>query len=391
MLAGVLVLLTIAGCLFWWRSSAKEVVLVETVKVETGTQGSGRSSSKALNASGYVVARRMATVLSNLTGKIAEIYVQEGSTVQKGQALASLDDATAQARVALDESRVQLAQTALAEVEVRIAQNRRDLERLRVLVGRKLVSESSFDQAQSEVEAFEAKLATAKKEVVVARRQLELSRQELKDFVIRAPFSGVVVLLSAQPGEIISPVSAGDSYTRTGISTIVDMQSLEAEVDVNESYIDRVRPGQETEAMLEAYPQWKIPGYVVNTVPAVNRQKGTLKVRVAFKSLDPRILLNMGVQVEFLEDTAPHKNASPSEEVRKQLLIPEDAVKEGAESKYVFVVEDGLARRCFVEAGRVKSGRIEILAGLKGGEWVITSHEGMLADGAAVKVKRNGG
>jgi len=282
-----------------------------------------------LNASGFVVARRMSTVSANVTGKIAEIFVEEGAIVTAGQELARLDDAIARAQLALYESRIELAQTALAEVAARLAHGRRELQRLRVLAGKGLASESSFDAAQSEVEALEAQLATAQKEILVGQRELALSREQLDELVIRAPFPGVVVSQSAQPGEIVSPVSAGDSYTRTGISTIVDMSSLEVEVDVNESYVDRVRPGQGTEAVLEAYPDWRIPGHVLNIVPAVNRQKGTVKVRVAFDALDPRILPNMGVQVEFLADGTVSDGQMRADRGGSTANLPDPLVRDG--------------------------------------------------------------
>ena len=145
----------------------------------------------------------------------------------------------------------------------------------------------------------EAHLAQQKLDVVVAERNVALWQQQMDDMIIRAPFDGVVTTKDAQPGEMISPVSAGGGFTRTGIGTIVDMDSLEIEIDVNESYINRVEPGQPVEATLDAYPDWKIPCKVIAIIPTADRQKSTVKVRVGFDQLDPRILPDMSVKVAF--------------------------------------------------------------------------------------------
>ncbi len=386
---GIAVLLTIAGGTIW-RMSMMEQVQVETFKIEAETTGENETSSLVLNASGYIVARRMATVSSNVIGRIDEIFIEEGDLVERGQALARLEDATARAQVKLSESRVHLAQAALTEIEVRLPERRRNLERLRALSSNNLISESSIDQAQGEIDTLEARLITAKKDLEVARRQVDLDKRALTDLVIKAPFKGVVVSKSAQPGEIISPMSAGDGFTRTGIGTIVDMESLEIEVDVNESYIERVRPGQPTEVVLEAYPEWRIPGRVINTVPVANRQKATVKVRVGLDTLDSRILPDMGVRVAFLQDTGEtgEENSDPTEN-RKRVLLPETAVWEESGKKYVFVVENSRARRRQIEVGSAGEDQIEIGAGLKKGEWVVISHKGPLAEGVEVKMNRS--
>jgi RND family efflux transporter MFP subunit len=271
-------LLGAGGGLSWWTLGREEAVPVEITRVLKAASPAPAGRSQTLNASGYVVARRMATVSANVTGKIAELYVEEGDSVTEGQPLARLDGTISQAKVDLEEGRLQLARAKLQEVEARLAQRSRELKRLQVLAAKKLTSESSYDAILGEVQALDAGLTAAKMEIKVGQRQLDLSRRELEELVIRAPFAGVVVSQTAQRGEVVSPISAADSYTRTGISTVVDMSSLELEVDVNESYIDRVSPKQATMAVLEAYPDWRIPGQVVNTVPTVNRQKGTVKV-----------------------------------------------------------------------------------------------------------------
>jgi RND family efflux transporter MFP subunit len=288
-------------------------VLVETPE--------GAADGAVLNASGYVVARRLATVSSKVTGRITEVLFEEGGEVSEGQVLARLDPSTAKAEHAVIASSLESARRNLREIEVRLADARKTLARNRSLVERKLVAESVLDGSQADVAALEARLAAARAEVDVARSRLALSQQALDDLQIRAPFSGVVLSKDAQPGEMVSPVSAGGGFTRTGIATIVDMDSREIEVDVNEAYINRVQDEQRVEAVLDAYPEWTIDGRVISIVPTADRQKATVRVRIAFDELDPRILPDMGIKVRFLEDAAERENVHPT--------VPDEAVLRG--------------------------------------------------------------
>ena len=202
------------------------------------------------------------------------------------------------------EAQLEAARRAIAETEVRLAEAARTLKRREQLRGDGLIPEADLDQARAEVQSLEARIAAAREQVTVAERQVALQQTELDNMVIRAPFSGIALSKDAQPGEMVSPVSAGGGFTRTGICTIVDMKSLEIEVDVNESYINRVAARQPVTAVLDAYPDWQIPGRVITTVPTADRQKATVLVRIAFDELDPRILPDMGVKVTFLREAA---------------------------------------------------------------------------------------
>lgn len=264
------------------------------------TAAPASSAPTVLNASGYVVARRVATVASKVTGQIVDVRIEEGMSVDAGDVLATLDDTTARAELALAESRLETARRQAAEFRVRLDESERTRMRLEDLRGRALASEAELDAATADVAALRARLAVVESEVASATNAVALSRRGVDDTVIRAPFAGVVVSKNAQPGETISPMSSG-GFTRTGIATIVDMSSLEIEVDVNEAYINRVEPGQHVEAVLDAYPDWRIPGSVTSIVPTADRQKATVKVRIGFDELDPRILPEMGVQVWFRE------------------------------------------------------------------------------------------
>ena len=242
----------------------------------------GEGGPAVLNASGYVVARRRATVSSRITGRVIEVLVEEGKPVRKGQVLARLDPTTAERGLALAQAELEATRRGVAENKVRLEQARLNLQRYRSLRADGIVNQSDLDNADTEVRAIEARLALWDEQVHVGERQVAVRQNDVADTVIVAPFSGVAISKDAQPGEMISPVSAGGGFTRTGICTIVDMSSLEIEVDVNESYINRVSPAQRVEATLDAYPDWRIPGKVITTVPAADRQKATVLVRIAF-------------------------------------------------------------------------------------------------------------
>ncbi|HVS03715.1 MAG TPA: efflux RND transporter periplasmic adaptor subunit, partial [Thermoanaerobaculia bacterium] len=264
--------LVAAGAVAWWllaRPTAAEVVTAPAVEVDT------HGPTAVLNASGYVTARRQATVSSKVTGKVTEVLVEEGMTVAEGQVLARLDPATGGAALRLAESQAAAAASALEETRVRIAEAGLELRRAEELAAQAVASQADLDRARAQVAALEARLAAQRDELEVARRQVALRRQDVDDLAIRAPFAGVVVSKNAQPGEMISPISAGGGFTRTGICTLVDMDSLEIEVDVNEAYIQRVTAGQPVEARLDAYPDWTIPAHVIAIVPAADRQKAT--------------------------------------------------------------------------------------------------------------------
>lgn len=339
----------------------------------------GASDGAVLNASGYVVARRLATVSSKVTGRIAEVLFEEGAAVAEGEVLARLDPATARAEHAVAASGVEAARRNLREIEVRLDDARRTLARNTSLVERKLVAQSVLDGSEAEVAALEARLAAARAEADVARSRLALSAQALEDLAIRAPFAGVVISKDAQPGETVSPMSAGGGYTRTGIATIVDMDSREIEVDVNEAYINRVRDGQRVEALLDAYPDWAIPGHVISIVPTADRQKATVRVRIAFDQLDPRILPDMGIKVRFLEEADAGASGHPT--------MPERAVVREEDGTYAWVVRDGKAERRAVKVGEPVDGVVPVLEGLDGGEAVVVDAPGRLRDGAAVELE----
>ena len=372
LLAGALAIAVILAIVL-----SRRAPVVETAAVREA----GAAQTAVLNASGYVTPRRRATVSAKVTGKIRDVFIDEGMRVAAGQVLARLDDVDAVAALRATEAEKSVAVATLEELRVQLANARRAFERNKDLRGRDLVSQESLDNAETAVASYEAQMTLAGERINAAERSVGIPRQNVDNCVVRAPFAGVVVSKDAQPGEMVSPISAGGGFTRTGIATVVDMASLEVEVDVNESYIARVAPAQRVEAVLDAYPDWRIPSKVRTVIPTADRQKATVKVRISFDALDPRILPDMGVKVSFLEGAADTAAVAP-------VLVPREAVRPEGDRRYVFVVKDGRVERRAVSAGRERGSDIEVVAGLRRGEEVVVRSGRELRDGARVSLKR---
>jgi len=381
-IAVVLILLLAGGAFAWLRRPASAEVKTAVAREKTGA-----AAGAVLNASGYVTARRQATVSSKITGKVKDVLVEEGMVIHEGQVLAHLDDVTATKQLALAESQLESQLRALAETEVRIKEAELNRKRQRRLREEGVGTQADLDAADANADSLKARLEQARQEVTVAERTIALRRQDIDDAVIRAPFSGVAVSKDAQPGEMISPVSAGGGFTRTGICTLVDMKSLEIEVDVNESYINRVSPGQKTVATLDAYPDWQIPARVIMPVPTADRQKATVKVRLGFEQLDPRILPDMGVKVAFLDDEPAAGAPAGGAPVKPAVTVPKAAVRKDGERDVVLVVKDGRVERRAVGLGPAAGDEVTVLSGVSGGEQVVIEGPADLKDGAQVAVK----
>jgi RND family efflux transporter MFP subunit len=374
----VITILAIAAAVWYWTT--RETVAEVRTAAAAARSGAGGSAGAVLNASGYVTARRRATVSSKVTGKVLEVFVEEGKPVRRGQVLARLDDSQIRAMLRVSEAQLAAARRSAAEDEARLREAELTLERRRQLVKEQVLSRAELDSAEAQVDSLKARIALAGEQVRVAESQVHARRTDLDDMVVRAPFDGVAISKDAQPGEMISPVSAGGGFTRTGICTIVDMSSLEIEVDVSESYINRVTGGQPVEAVLDAYPDWRIPAHVITTVPSADRQKATVRVRIGFEQLDPRILPDMGVKVAFLAEGAPQAGAA-----RPRLVIPKSAVRSADGVSVVFVVREGTAERRAVTVGAADGDQVEVVSGLSAGDRVVTDGPASLADGSRVK------
>ena len=376
-IAIVLVALLVLALMGWllMRGGGRKEVTVSPAQAVTG-----EARGAVLNASGYVTARRQATVSSKVTGKVVEIFVEEGMRVKAGQQLATLDASYASKGLSLAQAEAAAAGSALEETRVRIQEAQLEYNRAASLNTQQISSKADLDRAKAQVDALRARLASQSDSLRVAQQQVNLQAQSVDDTIIRAPFDGIVVSKDAQPGEMISPVSAGGGFTRTGICTIVDMESLEIEVDVNEAYINRVQQGQQVEAVLDAYPDWKIPAHVITAVPTANREKATVKVRIAFDQKDARVLPDMGVKVSFI-------TTEPAAASTQYLNVPKAAVRRDGEQDVVYVVKDGKAERRAVKVSGTQGDTARLASGVSDGESVVVTAPEDLKDGDNVKVK----
>ncbi|HEY9541791.1 MAG TPA: efflux RND transporter periplasmic adaptor subunit [Luteimonas sp.] len=381
-LAVVAVLLIVAGAA-WAILGRDRGIEVQTATVQAIGGSSG--SASVLDATGYVVARRMATVSAKITGKVLEVRIEEGQRVEEGDIMAKLDPVDADAERALAASQLAAARSQIGGVQAQLHEAEVDAKRLATLVGQRLVSKSQYDQAVARRDALRAQLTTVQRNAKVAADRLAIADNGVDNTIVRAPFAGVVTAKAAQPGEIVSPLSAGGGFTRTGIGTVVDMDSLEIEVEVGESFIGRVKPKMPVEATLNAYPDWKIPAEVIAIIPAADRGKATVKVRVAIKTKDPRIVPDMGVAVRFLEKAAPEGEPAP-----RSVSVPAAAIDVRDGGSVAFVVdgdgEEGTVERRTLKLGGTRGDDRQVLSGLSAGETVVLDPPAELEDGGKVRI-----
>ena len=380
----VLVALAAAGAGGWWLNQQHaKVVEVHTVAVREANSGAGTGADKTvLNASGYVTARREATVSSKVTGKVVTVNVEEGMKIKEGQIVARLDDTNVTVSLKLAQAQREATKASMDETRVRLNEAQKELDRQQYLTTRKFASQAEKDTAEATVMALKAKLQQQQSEVAVAQRTVESWEQQFEDTIIRAPFAGIVTSKNAQPGEMISPMSSG-GFTRTGICTVVDMDSLEIEIDVNESYINRVVAGQAVDATLDAYPDWKIPCKVIAIIPTADRQKSTVRVRVGFDKLDPKILPEMSAKVAFRETPKPAGEVAAK--TGPVYIVPKSAVSDENGRQVVFVIKNNTAERRAVTVQKIDGDDANLSAGVAPGERVSTERVEGLADGVAVK------
>jgi RND family efflux transporter MFP subunit len=374
----------------WYLTRPKGVAVQAAVAKEiAGSTSSGGASSGAsmLDASGYIVARRQATVASKTIGRVIDVNIEEGQKVEKDQIIARLDDSNA--RAALEQARANLAQ---AEANLRASQVAFDdakpiFLRNEQQIKAGVISAQTFDTARASYNAAEQDLAVRTRGVALAKAGVDVAQRNLDDTIVRAPFTGVVTVKAAQAGEIVSPSSAGGGFTRTGIGTIVDMDSLEVEVDVSENFINRVRPGQPATVKLNAYPDWEIPAQVIAVIPTADRSKATVKVRVGFKERDARILPDMGARVSFLSEPSQDKNEGPAAARVSAVVVPPDAVQANGDTGTVFIINanNTVERRVVRLGARTSEGQL-VLSGLPGGTRVAASNLAALTDGAQIHV-----
>jgi RND family efflux transporter MFP subunit len=384
------IVLGLAGAgAFAYRNRKVEVEVATATKPATGPAG-------VLNASGYVTPRRRATIAAKITGRVTGVFFDEGTRVTEGQLLATLDDSDA--RRALDSAKADRdsSQAAILDYQVQLKNAEIEYGRTEKLVKEGVSTQQALDSAAMTADSLRAKIALAKQQVVAADARIREQQQAVDNCTIRAPFAGIVVSKDAQVGEMVSPISAGGGFTRTGIATIVDLHSNEFEVDVSESYIARVFENQGVNAVLDAYPDWTIYGKVRTVIPTADRQKATVKVRISVTepdhkkpldpAKDPRILPDMGVKVTFLENET--KPGTKQEKSAAVALVPQKAVRQDNSSKYVFVVKGDTIERRGVTTGEPRGSDVEILAGIQPGASVVVGGPDSLSDGQSVQIQK---
>lgn len=379
-LVATLVVLALLGVAGWWTWAGNKPIAVQTATVRAN--GQGLAANAVLQATGYVTARRMATVSAQMTGTLTEVLIDEGIKVKKGQVLARLDDTGLRAGLAAADAHIRTAQANLGQLHAQLAQAQADERRQAELNASGMTTRQSREQAATAVKTVGAQLEAAQRQVEAAQAQAAQARVNFDYATVRAPFDGVVTARAAQVGEIISPLSAGGGFTRTGVGTIVDMDSLEVSVDVNEAYIAQVKPDMPCEAVLDAYPDWKIPAHVVAVIPSADRGKATVKVRVALEQKDERVVPDMGVRVSFLA-AKPKAEAKPV----PGTLLPPEAVVERDGAQVVFAVSEGRAQQRAVKLGG-DVGKFRLATeGVKAGETVVVSPPAELKSGSNVVSK----
>jgi len=359
------------------------------VEVAAARAPEGAGQQTLLNASGYVTPRRRATVAAKITGRVTGVYFDEGMSVKQGQLLATLDDSDAKRALESAKADRDSSKAAIADLQVQLRYAEIEFNRAQELHEQKVQSQEALDAARTNVDSLKAKIALAKQQVDAAEARVQQAQQGVDNCVITAPFAGIIVSKDAQVGEMVSPVSAGGGFTRTGIATIVDMNSNEIEVDVNEAYIARVQPHQKVTATLDAYPNWQIPSHVRTIIPTADRQKATVKVRISFDKLDPKILPDMGVKVAFLNEEENSKKSKDKDKgPEAKAIIPQSAVHTEGASSFVFEVRDGKLTRRAVSLGQQVGSDVEVIAGVNAGDSLVVRGPDNLREGQKVEIRQ---
>jgi RND family efflux transporter MFP subunit len=360
-----------------------------SVEVATATKPEAGGSQTLLNASGYVTPRRRATIASKITGRVTGVFFDEGTHVREGQLLATLDDSDVKRTLDSAKADRDASQAAIEDFEVQLKNADIELYRARELHRGGVQSQQTLDNAAMLADSLRAKIALAKRQVTASEARIGEAQQAVDNCTIRAPFEGIVVSKDAQVGEMVSPISAGGGFTRTGIATIVDMKSNEIEVDVNESYIARVMPRQRVKATLDAYPDRELDAKVRTVIPTADRQKATVKVRITFDKLEDFILPDMGVKVAFLDDEQPPSQGKGMQKGAQAVAyIPKNAVRGDTKSPFVLLVLDEKVERRAISLGMDRGTDVAVLAGLTPGDLLVVKGPENLREGDKVEVRQ---
>jgi RND family efflux transporter MFP subunit len=360
------------------------------VEVAAAARPDSAGPQTLLNASGYITPRRRATIAAKITGRVTGVFFDEGTRVGESQLLATLDDSDVKRALETSRADRESAQAAIADLEVQLRNASIELKRAQQLHDAGVQTQEALDNASTTADSLRAKIALAKQQVLGSDARIREAQQAVDNCTIRAPFAGIVVSKDAQVGEMVSPISAGGGFTRTGIATIVDMHSNEIEVDVNESYIARVENGQKVTATLDAYPDKPFPAKVRTVIPTADRQKATVKVRITIIDLEKYnfILPDMGVKVAFLEEQRPAaKEKGKDQGPQAVAYIPKSAVHSDSAASFVFLVREGKVERRAVSLGPDRGTEVAVLAGISPGDSLVVKGPESLHDGDKVEIR----
>ncbi|MDE1960957.1 MAG: efflux RND transporter periplasmic adaptor subunit [Xanthomonadaceae bacterium] len=378
----ILLAVVLIGSAVWFYFGGQRFAVQAATAIAPSANG---GDTAVLQATGYITARREATVSAQITGTLTEVLIEEGEHVDKDQVLAHLDDTAQKAALAQAQAQASATQATLLQYQAQLEQARRDLKRAQDLVGRHLVSQQALEDAQTQVATLGAQVAAQRKQIELAQAGVKAAQVQLDYCTVRAPFAGVIIAKNAQVGEIVSPFSAGGGFTRTGVGTIVDMDSLEVDVDVNEAYINRVQPNQQAQAVLDAYPNWTIPAHVIAVIPTADRSKATVKVRIALDQKDARVLPDMGARVSFLEEAKKNTSTLPL----KGVLVPSSSIVQRDGKSLVFAIDGDHARARAVTPGQTYSD-LRLVEGITAGTQVVKQPPAAMNDGAKVTIETAG-
>jgi RND family efflux transporter MFP subunit len=381
-----LVVVAAAGAGVWYAVGTAGAVHVRAgIAQASAVSANPAGGASLLDASGYIVARRQATVAAKITDRVTEVLIEEGQRVAADEIIARLDDTNTGAALALAKAQLLQAQANLNAARIAAEDAKPIYQRQQKLVGQGWTSAETFDSTKSSYDAAQTNLLVQAQVAAAAQASVDVAQRNQDDTIVRSPFAGIVTVKAAQPGEIVSPLSAGGGFTRTGIGTIVDMDSLEVEIDVSEAYINRVHPQQPATIKLNAYPDWQIPGEVITVIPTADRSKATVKVRVKILSKDPRILPEMGARVQFLSD-APAKEKDGATPARPGVIVPVDAVQQDGQNGIVYILHGDKVEKRTVKLGARNADGQTVLSGVAPGDRLAIADFSKLADGSAVSV-----
>lgn len=333
-----------------------------------------------LNASGYVVAQRKASVASKTTGRLVWIGVEEGSKVTKGEVIARLENEDVEAAKSEAAANLGVAERGLDQAKAELKDASLNFDRNKSLLAEGIVSKSEYDASEARFRKARAAVEGAKASIKAAQAGLRAADVSVEYTLIRAPFDAVVLTKNADIGDIITPLGAA-ANAKAAVVTIADMESLQVEADVSESNIGKVNLRQPCEIELDALPEARFKGAVHMIVPTADRSKASVLVKVAFMEKDARILPEMSAKVSFLS-----RELNENERAARLVVDPSAIVAVGGRNTVFVIKDDGTVAETEVALGEKMGTTVEVKSGLKAGDKAVLAPSKRLKHGSKIKV-----